>query len=93
MMSAFNKKSLEDVQKLKKKVNRCWWEDGISEILWGLCYLLVGSGDLFLHLYGQHTSLKVVGTVMIVAGVVATIFLLKYFKAKYVWSETGYAIL
>ena len=91
-MDELNEKSVKDVKKLQKEVTRSWWEDGIHEMLSGLLFLLVGSGNFIDKFYGQHSYLSMIGKAMIVLGVFTLVLLRKYFKAKYSWAKVGYAI-
>jgi hypothetical protein len=93
MMSELNKKNLEDMQRLKKRVNKSWLEDGIWEVLWGIWLLLVSSGAFVIYLYKESLVLRIIGAVMIIIGSFTPLLLWKYFRSNYSYPKGGYAVL
>jgi len=93
-MSGENEKQTEDVEDLKKKVHKDWYEDGIFEIGFGMLYLIVGlvflsPGMKFLH--GSRLSMVFLRLVVVLAIVGGAFWLVRKLKEKVVWNRAGYS--
>jgi hypothetical protein len=97
MMDNTKEKKAENVEDLKNKVYRTWYEDGIFEICFGICCIVIGLiflspviefmptisrlSKVFLHLV---LALAIVGV---------TFWSIRKSKEKVVWRKTGYSVI
>ncbi|MCK4420172.1 hypothetical protein KAW48_00115 [candidate division WOR-3 bacterium] len=80
--------NVEEVNEIRKKVRRVWWEDGLVEIVAGMWFLLLGAIS-FIYRLPFNPIIKIVVLVLLI---VFNIFLPRWLKAKYVWKDTGYSM-
>jgi hypothetical protein len=95
-MNNENEKQTKNVEGLKKKVHQSWYEDGLFEISFGICYLI--SSLVFLSpiikFLPRSSNLSVVFLRLIVVStiVAGTFLLIRKLKEKFVWSKAGYSV-
>jgi len=95
-MDEISERKSENVEDLKKKIHRAWYEDGIFEIGFGILYLIVGlvfisPGMKFLH--GPRLSMVFLRLVVVLAIVGGIFWLIRKLKEKVVWSRLGYSVV
>lgn len=95
-MSSLNEKKSEDIEDLKRKVHRDWYEDGIFEICFGICYLIVGlmfvSPTVKILPHGPRLSIVFLRLIVVLAIVGGSFGLMRKLKEKVVWSRAGYSV-
>lgn len=94
-MDSISEKKSENMQDLKKKVHRDWYEDGIFEICFGICYLIVGlmfvSPTVKILPHGPRLSIVFLRLIVVLAIVGGSFGLIRKLKEKVVWNRTGYS--
>ncbi len=93
-MNSAKERKGENVEDLKKKVHKDWYEDGMFEIGFGMLYLIVGlvflsPGMKFLH--GSRLSMVFLRLVVVLAIVGGAFWLIRKLKEKVVWNRAGYS--
>lgn len=87
--------NVEEVNEIRKKVRRTWWEDGLVEIFTGVLVLFVGIGLLILEIltvWGIQQAVRIVLFIVAIAGAGSYYWVQKWLKAKYVWKKAGYSV-
>ncbi len=84
----------ENIEDLKKKVHQSWYEDGLFEISFGICYLIVGLmfvSPIMRFLHGSRISIVFLRLIVVLAIVGGSFLLIRKLKEKVVWNRTGYS--
>jgi hypothetical protein len=95
-----NEKKSENIQNLKGKVSRSWYEDGMFEISFGIFMLFISSGwfvngsrylpqILPKHLY---ITVRFLWLLLLIGVILGFIWLTKKLKKEFVWSKVGYSV-
>lgn len=96
MMNSENKKKSENMQDLKEKVHQSWYEDGMFEISFGICYLIASLIFLspLIKFLPRSSRLSVIFLRLIVVSaiVAGTFWLIRKLKKNFVWRKVGYSV-
>jgi len=95
-MNSENKKKSENMQDLKEKVHQSWYEDGMFEISFGICYLIASLIFLspLIKFLPRSSRLSVIFLRLIVVSaiVAGTFWLIRKLKKNFVWRKVGYSV-
>jgi len=94
MMDNAKERKEENIEDLKKKVHQSWYEDGLFEISFGICYLIVGLmfvSPIMRFLHGSRISIVFLRLIVVLAIVGGSFLLIRKLKEKVVWNRTGYS--
>ncbi len=95
-MNSENKKKSENMQDLKEKVHQSWYEDGMFEISFGICYLiasLIFLSPLIKFLpHSSRLSVIFLRLIVVSAIVAGTFWLIRKLKKNFVWRKVGYSV-
>jgi len=96
-MNGENEREADKVVNLKNKVFQTWVEDGMFEICFGVCLLIVGLVFLspvikFLP-HSSRLSVVFLRLIVVSAIVAGTFWLIRKLKEKFIWSKVGYSVV
>jgi len=88
--------NVEEVNEIRKKVRRTWWEDGLEEIVWGAVLLFVSFGWFVLEAKMLSSNIyrvvQFLWAIIVIGCCFVGYWIHRKLKAKYVWKKTGYSI-
>jgi MFS family permease len=95
MMDSSKQKKSGDIQSLKEDVTRSWYEDGMFEISIGITFVFAGLVFLGfkIKLLPRFLNSIIFAIIIVILGLIGSIWLPRKLKGKFVWRKTGYSIV
>jgi len=96
-MNSENEREADKVVNLKNKVFQTWVEDGMYEICFGICCLVVSlvftSPIVKILPHGSSLSVSFLHLILALAIVAGAFWIVRKLKEKFIWRKVGYSVI